>query len=363
MKKIKKVFAIGLSSIFCMSAMFSFPVNAIFRGIDGLSAPDGYVQFEDNGYYQDAANGWIDPPEPFAVPYVVYENPETGHIILAKNHMFNYVQFCVTEENIDAFEQIYAVYADSLNFDEEVKDESSGEIYYTYYDNKNADGVESCDPAEFEDKYDIIFELTQELKAADLLLEARYYCCVATGLEVDSTVGVTGITEENIDTVSEIVADYGGTLTPLEGDIYEYLITDVTTFETKMAVKEAVEAQISDVTVVLSTSVFETVDNLTLETDAIDLLTAEPDPDPPVATGTTTLSTGDIDGDGDITLQDAYQALVAYASASAGLELELTEEQQAAADVDGDGAITIADAFKILIYYATEAVGRTPSWD
>lgn len=75
------------------------------------------------------------------------------------------------------------------------------------------------------------------------------------------------------------------------------------------------------------------------------------------------LDKGDVDGDGSITIQDAFQALTAYARSSAGLKPELLDIQLDAADVDEDGAITITDAFKILIYYATNAVGNTPSWD
>ena len=75
------------------------------------------------------------------------------------------------------------------------------------------------------------------------------------------------------------------------------------------------------------------------------------------------IQTGDLDGDGEITIQDAFQTLIAYANASAGIDDGLTDAQRTAADVDGDGSITIQDAFKILIYYATESAGGIPSWD
>ena len=88
----------------------------------------------------------------------------------------------------------------------------------------------------------------------------------------------------------------------------------------------------------------------------------DPTPEPPIATDTTTLSTGDLDGDGAITIQDAYQTLMAYANASAGLEDGLTETQRKAVDVDGDGAVTIQDAYKILCYYADASAGLEPSW-
>ncbi len=77
----------------------------------------------------------------------------------------------------------------------------------------------------------------------------------------------------------------------------------------------------------------------------------------------TGITTGDLDGDGNITIQDAFNTLIAYTKASAGLDDDLTDAQRRAADVDGDGSITISDAFRILIYYATEAAGGTPSWN
>ncbi|MCD8220042.1 MAG: leucine-rich repeat protein [Ruminococcus sp.] len=90
----------------------------------------------------------------------------------------------------------------------------------------------------------------------------------------------------------------------------------------------------------------------------------------PATTSTTTttnnnpiLPTGDLDGDGSITIQDAYNALVAYSKASAGLDAGLTDAQREATDVDGDGKITIGDAYKILLYYANTVAGTGVTWE
>lgn len=74
------------------------------------------------------------------------------------------------------------------------------------------------------------------------------------------------------------------------------------------------------------------------------------------------LMTGDLDDDGKITIQDAYNTLLAYARISAGLDSGLLDIQLMAADVDGDGKISITDAYQILLYYATESAGGDPSW-
>ena len=67
---------------------------------------------------------------------------------------------------------------------------------------------------------------------------------------------------------------------------------------------------------------------------------------------------GDLDGDGVISIDDAYQALLAYSSISAGGTPNLTEAQKKFADVDKDGEITINDAFYILRYYAEHSAGN-----
>ena len=76
-----------------------------------------------------------------------------------------------------------------------------------------------------------------------------------------------------------------------------------------------------------------------------------------------TVSKGDLDGDGVISIDDAYQALLAYSSISAGGAPNLTEAQKKFADVDKDGEITINDAFYILRYYAEHSAGNPVSWE
>lgn len=72
---------------------------------------------------------------------------------------------------------------------------------------------------------------------------------------------------------------------------------------------------------------------------------------------------GDLDGDGVISIDDAYQALLAYSSISAGGTPNLTEAQKKFADVDKDGEITINDAFYILRYYAEHSAGNPIRWE
>lgn len=80
---------------------------------------------------------------------------------------------------------------------------------------------------------------------------------------------------------------------------------------------------------------------------------------------------GDPDNDGKVTMQDAFNTLIYYATVNAGNPAAFTtgddaEAEQAsftAADVDDDGTITIQDAFAILRYYAMESAGLAPSWE
>ncbi|MCD8219034.1 MAG: hypothetical protein LUC50_01375 [Ruminococcus sp.] len=72
---------------------------------------------------------------------------------------------------------------------------------------------------------------------------------------------------------------------------------------------------------------------------------------------------GDYDGDGSITINDAYNILLAYSNISAGKDSGMTETQEAAVDVDGNGKVDIQDAYKILLYYSYQSAGKTVDWD
>ncbi len=72
---------------------------------------------------------------------------------------------------------------------------------------------------------------------------------------------------------------------------------------------------------------------------------------------------GDVDEDGIVTAIDAYHVLMAYASASVGLEYPLLHAQIAAGDVDGDGTLSPLDAHYILVYYVAENADGFADWN
>ena len=72
---------------------------------------------------------------------------------------------------------------------------------------------------------------------------------------------------------------------------------------------------------------------------------------------------GDVDQDHAIGINDAFLALSAYATVSAGGEMPLQDAAFLAADIDEDGEITIQDAFGILKYYSVLSAGGNASWD
>ena len=65
-----------------------------------------------------------------------------------------------------------------------------------------------------------------------------------------------------------------------------------------------------------------------------------------------------VNDDDTVNASDAAQILIAAASAGAGGDLGLTEEQTDAADVNGDGTINASDAAIILIYAAAAGAGQ-----
>lgn len=72
---------------------------------------------------------------------------------------------------------------------------------------------------------------------------------------------------------------------------------------------------------------------------------------------------GDVDQDHAIGINDAFLALSAYATVSAGGEMPLQDAAFLAADIDEDSEITIQDAFGILKYYSVLSAGGNASWD
>ena len=72
---------------------------------------------------------------------------------------------------------------------------------------------------------------------------------------------------------------------------------------------------------------------------------------------------GDVDQDHAIGINDAFLALAAYATVSAGGEMPLQDAAFLAADIDEYSEITIQDAFGILKYYSVLSAGGNASWD
>ncbi len=71
---------------------------------------------------------------------------------------------------------------------------------------------------------------------------------------------------------------------------------------------------------------------------------------------------GDVNEDGAIDASDASATLSAYAAASTGKEIPLTEAQKKAADVNADGVIDASDATTILRFYTYASTGGTLSF-
>ncbi len=78
---------------------------------------------------------------------------------------------------------------------------------------------------------------------------------------------------------------------------------------------------------------------------------------------TETPQMGDPNGDDVVSVEDAVLTLTVYAQKSAGLTVDCSEAQLAAADIDGDGNISVEDAVAILTYYAKQSAGLNPTWN
>ncbi len=364
MKKVKKILALFTSGVICAVSVPGISANARAIFNNEITAPEGYAQIDDQGTLKWLASDGKGGTRGYIVYQRILETEMETWLYLTNLFRYNYTELVVPVEAYDTYAAIYAEYETELDFEFCRESQTTQDtMTITLFDEKTEDGAYSVDPADYLSKENTLITMCARLQEAGAL-ESAEYSAVFTISEYGShnqIVNIGGIPAGETDALQTIVAEYDADGTVTYAD-EKYQVSSVENYEDYVTIAAAVSAVYPEATVEMDLIQFQE-DAIITEYGAIDLLTAEPESDPPVATGTTTLSTGDIDGDGDITLQDAYQALVAYASASAGLEIELTGEQQAVADVDGDGEITIADAFKILIYYATESVGRTPSWD
>ena len=71
--------------------------------------------------------------------------------------------------------------------------------------------------------------------------------------------------------------------------------------------------------------------------------------------------TGDLNGDNLVSVDDAVLTLTIYAKRAAGMDVDFSEAQVAAADINGDGIVDVKDAVAILTYYARVSAGLQPT--
>lgn len=96
--------------------------------------------------------------------------------------MFNNTGILVSD--LDTFEKVYAENQAALGFDGYSKIQDSDKNWLiSMCDEKNADGVNSKNPADFENKRDAVLKLTRDLQKAGVLLQSTYHAVCAMGAE------------------------------------------------------------------------------------------------------------------------------------------------------------------------------------
>lgn len=331
----------------------ALPVSAVYMTNKDFILPDDCVEYTGElSFAHELSTVYRRDGE---VNGVVY----TSFIILSNFH-FNYTVFRTTDPA--AFEAIYEKYEVGLDFDDfSNTTDSEGITYYCMSDMYDENGARSKDPGDFSSKQDLIWQMTQEMKEAGILLYSDYQFCRADLKKYDyeQLIILDHVPLAEKDAILEKIGQYDSetTLEITESDdtfkcrveAFESF-DDATAFSHEM--KETYDGAIAAV-MLSSTSSNET----SAQSKSIDLMTAQ--------------RQGDPDNDTQITPDDAYHTLCYYSKASVGADAAFTDNSDetreaaafAAADVNGDGVVNGDDAYLILKHYAEESVGGTPGWD
>ena len=283
----------------------------------------------------------------------------TSFIILSNFH-FNYTVFQTTDPA--AFETIYEKYNAKLDFDDfSNKTDSEGTTTYYMSDMYDENGERSKNSGDFSSKQDLIWQMTQELKEAGVLLRSDYQFCKADLCKYDyeQLIILDNLPLADKDIILKKIEQYDNetTLEITESDdTFKCQVEAFESFDDATAFSHEIKETYDGATAAVMLSSILSNETST-QSKSIDLLTAQ--------------RQGDPGNDTKVTPDDAYQTLCYFAKTSVNADAAFTDNSDetkeaaafAAADVNGDGVVDADDAYLILRYYAAESVGGTPSWD
>ena len=176
MKKWKRILGSALAVTTAAASVSGMSAGAVAFYSTSLEPPKGYTELDDKSFLAGATN--------YSDAYTVYTDgkAESANLYIFEHYMFNNTGILVSD--LDTFEKVYAENQAALGFGGYSKIQDSDKNWLiSMCDEKNADGVNSKNPADFENKRDAVLKLTRDLQKAGVLLQSTYHAVCAMGAE------------------------------------------------------------------------------------------------------------------------------------------------------------------------------------
>lgn len=362
MKKKTRILSTILAAVICscvyIGSLPNFADAAAYPTYD-IELPNGYDDYTFVGY----TGHWMGSEY---YSSVLYQKPEESSTKLFELTLYytNCTTLTLSEDGLETFEEIYAEYEDTLDFDYcetggsspfIVDDTYIEEVRVYLYDRAPISETIPDEQLEFTVKKDILVTFCDVLDEADVLLSAEYHYTNWCGQDgyYDQTIIFTGAPEGETEQIQEIVSAYDDDAVVTETSADEtgtiYTISPVEDYNVSNEIRTVLLTEYSGTSVIKYCEFLDSSSDV--QTSSIDLLAEE------------IALYGDMDGDEEISLNDAYLIQAAFADEAAGLDSGFTDTQKTAADIDGDGVIAIKDAYYMMMYFVSQSAGNAVSWE
>ena len=176
MKKWKRILGSALAVTTAAVSVSGMSAGAVAFYSTSLEPPKGYTELDDKSFLAGATN--------YSDAYTVYTDgkAESANLYIFEHYAFNNTGILVSD--LDTFEKVYAENQAALGFGGYSKIQDSDKNWLiSMCDEKNADGVNSKNPADFANKRDAVLKLTRDLQKAGVLLQSTYHAVCAMGAE------------------------------------------------------------------------------------------------------------------------------------------------------------------------------------
>lgn len=358
MKKWKRILGSALAVTTAAASVSGMSAGAVAFYSTSLEPPKGYTELDDKSFLAGATN--------YSDAYTVYTDgkAESANLYIFEHYAFNNTGILVSD--LDTFEKVYAENQAALGFGGYSKIQDSDKNWLiSMCDEKNADGVNSKNPADFENKRDAVLKLTRDLQKAGVLLQSTYHAVCAMGAEGNyyNGIWVKNVEESEKDAVLRLARTVDSdaeveirNIDYSDGISWESInVTKVESIYDGIALAEKLQEAYPAAEVGLE-YLMSAAESIQTSGEPVDLTAA--------------YYTGDVDNDEAITSSDLYAVMQYLAWKGSGKEaVTLTTDGEAveaaaldAADVNGDGKIDTTDMYMILKYCAEKGAGLTPSW-